>query len=114
MTRVRCREMDLPPYSLLNGSSSSNLLGGGGDMAGNMATQWEPQQQEGGGMGLQVTHFPSRVCQRDGFAICTGQVELCYCFIQLDDRLPAVSNLHVGATSASLIVLMYNSHVQAW
>ncbi len=55
ITSCLCRrEMDLPPYSLLNGSSSSNLLGGGGvDMAGNMATQWEPQQ-EGGGLGMQV------------------------------------------------------------
>ena len=42
----------MPPYTLLNGSGSSNMLSGG-DAAGNMGTLWEPQQ-EGGGLGLQV------------------------------------------------------------
>lgn len=62
------REMDMPPYSLLNGSSSNNLLSGG-DAVGNMATQWEPQQ-EGGGLGMQASDLLNDVRQFGKIGLC--------------------------------------------
>jgi len=118
---MRCREMDLPPYSLLNGSSSSNLLGGGGDMAGHMATQWEPQQQEGGGLGMQVLRSSfSAICptlsgpSHTGLLSCV-RLPSCMSHIRSHDQKPAGVARRVRPLAANCFPRMIQSvHDRAW